>query len=443
MNGNYPLMKNLSIVLLFSVILLVGCGTFQVAVESTVDGSSIGTPIIETEALSPMAGTATAVSDVPVPAEGIFTITGRAMTIDPSTGMILLLPETESPFANSNGEIRLRISEWARIVDVDDTIVSLNEFSRGIKLELTLLFHDGELTSEDVIVLERGVPPLEENPAYTDATGLVTPLAESVAAGDEAIQLFEIDNAEGIIEPGASLTIRWAFNGESGTLCVNQLPRPVTQTCYPDLPSSGSMQVTIPAEAREAIIYSLYVQLTGVVESADIRVALSEGLGCQHIWYFETDELLGCPVGEKVSLRPQVQTFEQGMMLRLEGAWLGQEPYLIVFIWDEERNEYANIENPLLDTWSSTMSEQVVEQEPPEGLFRPSRGFGLLWSGQMEIPQMGEARTLDGLGLIGWAIEPVHEYDATYQCSEEYFGNSICYLSLPDGTIANLPGQIR
>jgi hypothetical protein len=71
-------------------------------------------------------------------------------------------------------------------------------------------------------------------------------------------------------------------------------------------------------------------------------------------------------------------------------------------------------------------------------LFSPSRGFGLLWDGQIEIPQMGEPRTWDGLGLIGWANGTVYEYDAEYQCSEELSGNFICYLSLPDGQIVGL-----
>jgi hypothetical protein len=390
-------------------------------------------------------------------------ITGRAMAIDPPTGTVLLIPESETPFANSNGEVGVRISEWARIVDTEGAIVNINEFSRGIKLELKLLFRDGELTSEEVIVLERGVPPPEENPAYTEVTGKVTPLAETPAAGDGAIQLFEISgyesltftsvsnvneylnrsSGEGVVDPGASLTMNWAFSGESGSICVDQVPRPAINTCYRDLPPSGSMLVTVPADAREAIIYALSAQLDGKVESAVVRVPLSEGLGCQYPWYFEHIWLLRCAAGKAVAVRPQVQSFERGMMLRLEESWLGLDPYLFAFVWDEERNEYGLTEGPLLDPWSSDLPEQVVGQEPPEGLFSPSRGFGLLWDGQIEIPQMGEPRTWDGLGLIGWANGSVYEYDAEYQCSveSELSGNSTCYLSLPDGQIVGLGGQ--
>lgn len=446
--------KNIWTCLLLLSIALAGCGTFDVQVEPAASPQPATvepflTPTLMPGTLSPTAKpTVTQSADAVVTEEAdlpedSFTITGRAMAIDPPTGIVVLIPETETPFAGSNGEVIVRISEWAHIVDSEGTIVNIGDFSRGIKLELKLSFHEGELTSEEVIVLERGVPLAEENPAYTDVTGKLTPLAEPPSTGDGAIQLFQVDGPDGAVDPGSPITLDWAFSSESGSICVDQVPRPVTPTCYPDLPPSGSTTVTVPVDAREAVIYTLYVHTDDKVESADIRVPISEGLGCQYEWYFEHEYLLGCPAREAITVQPQAQNFEKGLMLRVEGSWLGPAPYIFAFVWDEEHNEYGFSEGPLFDTWTQELSEQVIGEEPPEGLFRPSRSFGLLWSGQIEIPQMGEPRTMDGSNLLGWAKEPVYEYDAQYQCAEEFFGNQNCYISLPGGQIVGLPGQVR
>ena len=222
---------------------------------------------------------------------------------------------------------------------------------------------------------------------------------------------------------------------------MGQVPIPVTPTCYQNLPPTGSLPVIVPEDARETLIYTLYVQVDGKVETANIRIPLSEGLGCEFEWFFESEHLLGCAAAEAVAVRPQAQSFEKGLMLRVEDSWLGEEPTLFAFIWDEERQEYGFTEGPLLDTWTADMAEQVVGEEPPQGSLRPSRGFGLLWNGQIELPGMGESRTMDGLNLLGWANGPVQTYDAQYQCAEELFGNQSCYLSLPDGQVVGLPGK--
>jgi hypothetical protein len=436
---------------LLPVVLLAGCGTFEVDLESE-EGPEA------TTARATVAATAGPTGDPAAPeppatieptiivteevdrAQAVMTLRGEASAVYLPEGIVLLRPESESPFVDGNGEVAVRISEWARIANTEGALVELDDFSRGIRVELKLLFRHGELTSEDVTVLEMGVPPPEENPLYTEVTGRVTPLAETpvAGAGAGAIQLFEMSSGEGVVDPGATLTVYWAFNGESGTICVDQFPLPVTRSCYRDLPSSGSMPLTVPAEARQAMIYRLSVQVDGQVESAVLRVTLSEDLDCQFDWFFEHTTLLGCATGEAIALRPQAQYFERGILLRIEGTWLGQAPYLLAFVWDKQSELYAMTEGPLLDPWYPDMGDQVVGREPPEGLIVPSRGFGLLWDGQMDVSQIGEPRTWDGLRLIGWATGPVTEYDAQYQCAEERLGNATCLLNLPDGQIFSL-----
>lgn len=449
-----------------ALILLAACGTLEMDVEPTV-GRSMETGLGTTTAAdsvvaqatqpvregTPLAGVTPALAE-PEPAQlemgedGPLLLVGRAMTIDPFEQVVQLLPEGESPLADEFGVINVRISEWAHIADGEGNIVTMEQFGRGVKLELQVTLQKGELIADEVTVLAPGNPPPGENPAMTDVTGMVTPIAESPSPGQTAIQLFELESAGQPLDPGDAVTLRWAYTGELGTICSFQVPRPVNQTCYPSLPPSGEMVVAIPAEARDAIDFTLYVQLPELVETAAVRATLSLKQDCQDGWFYEPEAILECPAGPAVQLRAQAQEFENGMMIRVEDSWLGEAPYIFVWQWYDDacQGQYcAYSEGPLPDTWEPGIPETDLALRPPEGMFQPTRGFGLLWRGDMEIPQMGEPRFLDGLEQLGWATGRVFEFDTRYQCESlnENFGIFNCHLELPDGRLAVLPGQIR
>jgi hypothetical protein len=310
-----------------------------------------------------------------------------------------------------------------------------------VELDMDATMVDGELVSESVIVLSPGVPPIEENPAYTDVSDIVTPIPTQADRKEGAIQIFEV--TDGPRDPGDAVQLTWDFSGFSGTICSNRVPRPVTQTCYWDLPPTGTMEVTIPLDAREFIQYTLYVQLEELVESSAQSVQLTEGLNCTYEWFFEHESPLECPAEELIPIRLQAQLFERGMMLRVVDSWLGADPYLLALIVDDALDGYGLTEGPLLDTWTTDLPEQIIAETPPDPLFAPSRGFGLLWSGQIDIPELGSPRIFDGSEVLGWATGPVFEFDTRYQCGGEYFGNRICWLELPDDQISGLPGRAR
>ena len=378
------------------------------------------------------------------PTAGTIIITGTAVRLDLPSGWTEMIPESEIPFADADGIVKVRITEWTRITNVDGSVFAREDLSKGARLEVLAARHDEGLIADQVVVLSPGVPRPEENPAYTVVTGRVTPIAEPQPAGDGIIRLFEVSSAYPIADPGAMVTLRWAFEGEFGAICEQITPRPLSDTCYQDLPPSGALEVTVPAEARGAIGYFLYAHADQEVEEALVILPLSAERGCEYEWFFSNVEyeqkpLLECPISEPVEIRPQVQRFEKGLMLRLEDATLGEEAWLITLLPQENRTYSLGFE-PVVDSWSPGMPETDPALVPPEGLFQPSRGFGMLWRGEIEHRPMGEVQTLDGQEVLGWATGSVFEYDAAYQCFQGSHGRALsCFMSGPDGTVLPMP----
>jgi hypothetical protein len=377
------------------------------------------------------------------PTAGTVTIIGTAARLDFPSGWTELVPDAETPFANADGIVKVQISEWARIRDAEGSVADREALSKGARLEVTASLQDDLLIAEEVVVLSPGVPRPEDNPAYTDVTGLVTPIAEPPAQGG-VIQLFEASSEFSIVDPGALVTLRWAFEGASGAICERITPRPLSDTCYQDLPSSGSLQVTVPADARGAIGYFLYVQADEQVAEEMVILPLSAERGCSYDWFFGTAEypfqpLLECPTSEPTQIRPQVQRFEKGLMLRLQGVEPDGEAWLVTLVPHEDGGYSLGFE-PVVDSWSPGMPETDPALAPPDGLFQPSRGFGMLWRGEIEHQPMGEPQTLDGEELLGWATGSVFEYDAVYQCFQGTHGRALaCFMNGPDGDILPMP----
>jgi hypothetical protein len=457
-------------------LLLAACGTLEMGVESTPAPdsqvaataaalatenarlSAQATALAETAIVSPLPLAFTTIVsrtggpsepqvvlvEVASPTTETVTITGTVAALDFPDGWAFMAPDSETPLADANGLVRALISEWTRITDADGALFAREGLSKGARLEVLATLQDEGLIAEQVVVLSPGVPPVKDNPAYTDVSGQVTPLPEPPPSGDGIIQLFEVSSETTIADPGVTVTLKWAFEGESGAICEQITPRPLSDTCYQDLPSSGSLEVTVPAEARGAIGYFLYAHAGGQVEDALVILPLSAERGCEHEWFFgsadyEHKPLLECPISEPVEIRPQIQLFEKGLMLRLDGVGLEGDAWLIALL-SQEGDSYSLGFDPVLDAWMPDMPETDAALTPPEGLFQPSRGFGMLWRGEIEYLAMVDVLTLDGQEVLGWATGNVFEYDAVYQCYQGTHGRALaCFMNGPEGQVLPMP----
>src|SRR5210317_1951427 len=99
MSVNFSLFcKRFWIFLLFPAVLLVGCGTFEVNLEPTVSPEvTAATPVLTPTSAPTTESTTTEpeaiVTEQADRPEDMMALTGRAMAIDPPTGLVILLPE--------------------------------------------------------------------------------------------------------------------------------------------------------------------------------------------------------------------------------------------------------------------------------------------------------------------------------------------------------------
>ncbi len=75
-----------------------------------------------------------------------------------------------------------------------------------------------------------------------------------------------------------------------------------------------------------------------------------------------------------------------------------------------------------------------VGEDPPPGLYEPVSGFGLIWRGEVEWPEVGNVRE-----RLGWATEPEFGFDTAFQyailaCPRGW----AAYMRAPHGEILRL-----
>jgi hypothetical protein len=73
------------------------------------------------------------------------------------------------------------------------------------------------------------------------------------------------------------------------------------------------------------------------------------------------------------------------------------------------------------DQWDSSMPESDPSIVPPNGLYQPVRGFGLIWQGLKDT--------------LGWATGPEVSFQVVYQCSVYRWHESNCYYRDSKGRI--------
>lgn len=102
---------------------------------------------------------------------------------------------------------------------------------------------------------------------------------------------------------------------------------------------------------------------------------------------------LGCPFTDERLLQVVRQRFEHGQMLSRS-----DESSIYELYDDGDWLEYV-------DQWRAGEPESDSSLQPPPGLQRPVRGFGMLWRAQRDTPE----------GRMGWAIEGPQKVDGSVQ----------------------------
>lgn len=155
---------------------------------------------------------------------------------------------------------------------------------------------------------------------------------------------------------------------------------------------------------------------------------------CDGEWFTPHAPSGSCTTGPAVQLEAAYQPFEHGAML-----WRKGRGYLIL-PFNPPTQTQSGIVSFYPDEVTIYRDTSGVPWLPPDGLFAPVSGFGLVWRGDIfEEPGYGLKP------LLGWATAPEAGYTLTEQSGSMplvmgalHSASLMTYLTLPDGRLLSL-----
>ena len=265
--------------------------------------------------------------------------------------------------------------------------------------------------------------------ASPQPTGTVTPTSTATepasdtappaasAPPEPAIDQFEVSPTSGVTT-GDVLTVRWSTTspGEPVVLCILQpIPGMGQERCLEGLAESGERTVEITEQVDGPLVLTLTVGSGDSPLTAVRRVTWD----CSYRWDFDTGMDL-CPARDAIITTAAAQPFERGWMFYLI------DPGLYIILTsdpepaDSDGQPYYLLADPLNVTQDT--SQGVI---PPEGLYAPESGFGLVWR--------GDASGGGYQDVLGWALEREFNFTATFQCDNARSQWRFCYVTDTQG----------
>jgi hypothetical protein len=276
---------------------------------------------------------------------------------------------------------------------------------------------DGEQLANDLgqVPVESSPPPLETY-ISTVVVPVNTPSAPNDAtrvinsALEPTIDFFRSNVTEA--DPGDTVTVEWS-TGEALTVTLWHLAPTGQFGQFWDVASSGALDYTIDAQERNNTRFALFAAADA--ERSEMAT-LSIAIRCPDIWFF-ADEPDICPVSPALSSEGAVQRFESGTMI-----WVEEEDHIYVLFDDEGPPGW----NRYVDTWDPGEPERDPKLRPPNGLYQPVRGFGLVWR---EEPGVRDR--------LGWAVGEEFGFSTLLQRTS-YAKYNETYILAHDGSIWRL-----
>ena len=229
-------------------------------------------------------------------------------------------------------------------------------------------------------------------------------------------------------DPGDTVTLTWEAHGDRATICPSaRFVLFTSNDCQP-VPLSGTTTFTIPLEATGFQFIDLLLNVeTHGSSPPEVVGQVSVALKCHTTWFFSDEPQAGVCPNEPTRSYAAAQRFERGTMIWLEQ--LGRYIILDETLLQEQdaRKQVHYVHDPL-----EIIRDTSAEINPPEGLYAPESGFGLVWRGDVSNSP-GYRETL------GWALAPEFGYEAILQCDDALpsGGRSwqTCYLNGPDDEV--------
>ena len=266
------------------------------------------------------------------------------------------------------------------------------------------------------------LPTQTPTPAPTSIPPTPTPSSEATpappthtptpsATPDAGPTIIDFSASVSEADPGDTITLQWQSSGGTKATLYHLL-RSGQYGHFWEVEPNGSMEYTIPPESRNWEGFQLFVY-----DDADrsARAGVTVTLRCPDDWFFSPapDE---CPSSPPIFTDGAEQHFEHGVML-----WNRAEDHIYV-LFDNAHPNWKGF----VDRWEEGDPESDPNIVPPEGLYQPVRGFGLIWR---EEPGVRDQ--------LGWATGPEVGYPTAIQRTSRYKYNDT-YIQALDGGVWKL-----
>ncbi|MCI0711349.1 MAG: hypothetical protein L0154_14440 [Chloroflexi bacterium] len=277
----------------------------------------------------------------------------------------------------------------------------------NIQMKLVDIRDDSVLDTVDVLVPIIGSAPtgtVSSSATRTPATPVVTPSPTS----ESTARIINFSGTE-VADRESEIFLEWEVeNAESISITrLSQGGQVFLESIASDLPAQGVYEYTLPNE------YSTNAEFVLIATDDQDREAYAFHrieLNCP----FDESLTDTCPFSRTVGVLAAYQPFVGGYML-----------------WRADTQQiYAVYNGGSYEIFPDTFTEGEdlgIEEEPPDGLFAPIRGFGKVWA---DNPGVRET--------LGWATAPELGYNSTVELLLVPQRPNTVLMVLPDSTILQL-----
>lgn len=195
-------------------------------------------------------------------------------------------------------------------------------------------------------------------------------------------------------------------------LVTPTLPPSKTPTHTPTITTtptqSPTPSITVTATATMPAFPTSIIQPITAVVAAPIQQI------CDSTWFFIEPRPANCPLAPPTVTQGVFQPFQNGYMI-----WLQSQDAIYVM--------YNNAVQPRWEVYRDHFDEGMAEDEPSfgeppaPGLWRPRRGFGLLWRSNSAVRDR-----------IGWAIE---QWEKPYSAQVQSAGDGSFFVNDATGSV--------
>lgn len=270
---------------------------------------------------------------------------------------------------------------------------------------------DGVVSGEDRDPTTPAATSIRPAPSPTSVQATATSAVPEIGSPAEATIAYFRSNVS-TADPGETVTLEWS-TGEGLTVTLWHLTPTGQFGRFWDVSASGAFDYTIDEQERNNTRFALFAAADA---DTSTMATLSIAIRCPDLWFLENEPDI-CPSGPAMSSAGAVQNFEGGTMI-----WVEEEDQIYVLFTDVGSPGW----NRYVDAWDSGEPDSDPALLPPDGLYQPVRGFGLLWR---EEPSIRDR--------LGWAVDEEVGFPLLLQRTS-YAKYNETYILAPDGGIWRL-----